>query len=98
MELKFQARLKIAKGIAHGVRYMHEECPQGPVVHGDLKACNIFLGRDLQPMVKYLKTKSITRISPSYFSHAFFFQILLDFWLRKGYMASFRTSIIKLQE
>ncbi|KAK6239409.1 hypothetical protein QUC31_004878 [Theobroma cacao] len=51
MELKFQARLKIAKGIAHGVRYMHEECPQGPVVHGDLKACNIFLGRDLQPMI-----------------------------------------------
>ncbi|XP_021281154.1 putative proline-rich receptor-like protein kinase PERK11 [Herrania umbratica] len=50
-ELKFQARLKIAMGIAHGVRYMHEECPQGPVVHGALKACNIFLGRDMQPKI-----------------------------------------------
>ncbi|XP_022757945.1 receptor-like cytosolic serine/threonine-protein kinase RBK2 isoform X2 [Durio zibethinus] len=30
---------------------MHEECPQGPVVHGELQPCNIFLGRDLQPMI-----------------------------------------------
>ncbi|XWS31752.1 hypothetical protein CRYUN_Cryun23aG0102900 [Craigia yunnanensis] len=50
-ELKFQARLKIALGIAQGVRYMHQECPQGPVIHGELRPCNIFLGRDLQPMI-----------------------------------------------
>ncbi|XVF32812.1 hypothetical protein REPUB_Repub17cG0114900 [Reevesia pubescens] len=50
-ELKFQARLKIAIGIAQGVRYMHEECPQGPVIHGELLPCNIFLGRNRQPMI-----------------------------------------------
>ncbi|XP_022727862.1 uncharacterized protein LOC111283527 [Durio zibethinus] len=50
-ELKFQARLKIAIGIAQGVRYMHEECRQGPVVHGELQPRNIFLRPDLQPMI-----------------------------------------------
>ncbi|GMI98852.1 hypothetical protein HRI_003554500 [Hibiscus trionum] len=50
-ELKFEARLKIAITIAQGVRYMHEECPQWPVVHGKLQPRNIFIRRDLQPMI-----------------------------------------------
>ncbi|TYG90009.1 hypothetical protein ES288_A12G148800v1 [Gossypium darwinii] len=50
-KLKFQARLNIAIAIAQGVRYMHEECPQWPVVHGDLQPQNIFLRLDLQPMI-----------------------------------------------
>ncbi|XP_039042963.1 putative U-box domain-containing protein 50 [Hibiscus syriacus] len=50
-ELKFEARLKIAITIAQGVRYMHEECPQWPVVHGELQPRSIFIRRDLQPMI-----------------------------------------------
>ncbi|OMO81983.1 hypothetical protein COLO4_23313 [Corchorus olitorius] len=50
-ELKFQAKLDIAISIAQGLRYMHEECPQGPIVHGDLQPWKILLGRDLQPMI-----------------------------------------------
>ncbi|KAK6941027.1 Serine-threonine/tyrosine-protein kinase, catalytic domain [Dillenia turbinata] len=51
MEFKFQEKMKIALGIAQGVRYMHEECPRAPVVHGNLSPCNIFLRHDLQPMI-----------------------------------------------
>ncbi|KAK2649540.1 hypothetical protein Ddye_017029 [Dipteronia dyeriana] len=49
--LKFRVKLNIAIGIAQGVRYMHEECPQGPLVHGDLQLSNIFLREDLRPLI-----------------------------------------------
>ncbi|XP_075642992.1 cold-responsive protein kinase 1-like isoform X2 [Castanea sativa] len=51
LELTFQDKLKIAIGIAEGVRYMHEECPRGPVVHGELVPSNIFLRYDLRPLI-----------------------------------------------
>ncbi|KAF3961231.1 hypothetical protein CMV_014129 [Castanea mollissima] len=57
LELTFQDKLKIAIGIAEGVRYMHEECPRGPVVHGELVPSNIFLRYDLRPLVKISKPK-----------------------------------------
>ncbi|XP_039036750.1 uncharacterized protein LOC120173746 [Hibiscus syriacus] len=50
-ELSFEARLKIAITIAQAVRYMHKDCPQWPVVHGELQPRNIFIRRDLQPMI-----------------------------------------------
>ncbi|KAF5953210.1 hypothetical protein HYC85_011154 [Camellia sinensis] len=34
-------KIKIAIGIGEGVRYMHEECPRGPVVHDDLRFWHI---------------------------------------------------------
>lgn len=43
--------MKIAIGIAQGLRYMHEQCPRGPIVHGDLRACNVLLGHNLEPQV-----------------------------------------------
>ncbi|XP_024161420.1 probable receptor-like protein kinase At1g80640 [Rosa chinensis] len=51
LKLKFQEKLKIAIDIARGLRYMHEECPQGPIVHGNLLITNIFLRNDLRPMI-----------------------------------------------
>lgn len=57
LELTFQDKLKIAIGIAEGIRYMHEECPRGPVVHGELVPSNIFLRYDLRPLVKISKPK-----------------------------------------
>ncbi|KAJ7977604.1 exopolygalacturonase-like [Quillaja saponaria] len=50
-KLTFQEKMKIAMGVAQGVRYMHEECPRGPVVHRELHASNIFLRRDLHPLI-----------------------------------------------
>ncbi|GMQ00192.1 hypothetical protein CsSME_00047391 [Camellia sinensis var. sinensis] len=50
-KMTFQEKIKIAIGIGEGVRYMHEECPRGPIVHGDLRPCNIFLNFDLEPQI-----------------------------------------------
>ncbi|KAF5937320.1 hypothetical protein HYC85_024826 [Camellia sinensis] len=50
-KITFQEKIKMAIGISEGVRYMHEECPRGPVVHGDLRPCNIFLNFDLEPQI-----------------------------------------------
>lgn len=51
LKLNFQQKLKIAIGIAQGIRYMHEECPGGPVAHGQLQLSNILLRYDLEPLV-----------------------------------------------
>ncbi|KAF9621534.1 hypothetical protein IFM89_022761 [Coptis chinensis] len=49
--LTFKNRMKIATEIGRCLRYMHEECPRGPVVHSNLQPCNIFLTHDFQPLV-----------------------------------------------
>lgn len=41
--VKWCARKKIALGVARGLRYLHEECRVGCIVHGDIRPCNIFL-------------------------------------------------------
>ncbi|CAL5433365.1 unnamed protein product [Camellia sinensis] len=53
-KMTFQEKMKIAIGICDGVRYMHEECPRGPVVCGDLRSCNIFMNFDLEPQARPL--------------------------------------------
>ncbi|CAH8335592.1 unnamed protein product [Eruca vesicaria subsp. sativa] len=45
--LPWEARLKIAKGIARGLTYVHEK----KHVHGNLKPSNILLGLDMEPKV-----------------------------------------------
>ncbi|KAK2965204.1 hypothetical protein RJ640_019959 [Escallonia rubra] len=54
LQLSFENKLEIAVGIAQGLRYMHEECPRGPIAHGDLQACNVFVSYDLQPQAQPL--------------------------------------------
>ncbi|KAI5311103.1 hypothetical protein L3X38_045570 [Prunus dulcis] len=67
LKLTFQDKLKIAIEIARGLRYMHEESPQGPVVHGQLLISNIFLRRDLRPLISgfgratWLHLKQLTK-------------------------------------
>lgn len=64
--LTCRQRMKIAIGIGQGLRYMHEECPGGPIVHGDLRPCNIFLGRNYQPLVTN-QTNTFVIIMPFFF-------------------------------
>ncbi|XP_010484520.1 PREDICTED: probable LRR receptor-like serine/threonine-protein kinase At4g37250 [Camelina sativa] len=45
--LPWEARLKIAKGIARGITYIHDK----KCVHGNLKPSNILLGLDMEPKV-----------------------------------------------
>ncbi|KAK9945714.1 hypothetical protein M0R45_011213 [Rubus argutus] len=69
LKLTFQEKLKIAIDIARGIRYMHEESPQGPIIHGYLLTTNIFLRNDLRPMIsgfgraKWLHLKQTKPIS-----------------------------------
>ncbi|KAJ7552413.1 hypothetical protein O6H91_06G054500 [Diphasiastrum complanatum] len=49
--LEWQSRRKIAIGAARGLRYLHEECRVGCIVHLDLRPSNILLTHDFEPLV-----------------------------------------------
>ncbi|PWA67604.1 putative receptor-like serine/threonine-protein kinase [Artemisia annua] len=51
LKIPFPSKMNIVIGVAQGLRYMHEQCPRGPIVHGDLRPCNIILGHNLQPQI-----------------------------------------------
>ncbi|OAY31370.1 receptor protein kinase-like protein ZAR1 [Manihot esculenta] len=48
--LSWSIRLKIIKGIAKGLVYLHEFSPK-KYVHGDIKPSNILLGHDMEPHI-----------------------------------------------
>ncbi|OWM84644.1 hypothetical protein CDL15_Pgr027431 [Punica granatum] len=48
--LSWAARLRIIKGIAKGLAYLHEFSPKR-YIHGDLKPSNILLGNNMQPYI-----------------------------------------------
>ncbi|WOK97708.1 hypothetical protein Cni_G06416 [Canna indica] len=48
--LLWDVRLKIMKGIAKGLAFLHEFSPK-KYVHGDLKPSNILLGADMEPYI-----------------------------------------------
>lgn len=49
--LEWSARQKIAVGAARGLRYLHEECRVGCIVHRDMRPNNILLTHDFEAMV-----------------------------------------------
>ncbi|MCO5574290.1 hypothetical protein L7F22_028072 [Adiantum nelumboides] len=49
--LQWPARFKIAIGAARGLRYLHEECRAGCIVHRDMRPNNILLTHDFVAMV-----------------------------------------------
>ncbi|KAL2894733.1 hypothetical protein RDABS01_010642 [Bienertia sinuspersici] len=49
--LDLQSRLKIAVGAARGLRYLHEDCRVGCIIHRDLRPNNILLTHDFEPLV-----------------------------------------------
>jgi hypothetical protein len=49
--LLWKHRQKIALGAARGIRYLHEECRVGCIVHRDMRPNNILLTHDFTPMV-----------------------------------------------
>lgn len=48
--LAWDVRLKIMRGIARGLLYLHEFSPK-KYVHGSLKLSNILLGQDMEPRI-----------------------------------------------
>ncbi|GMI82126.1 hypothetical protein like AT3G13690 [Hibiscus trionum] len=49
--LVWSARQKIAVGAARGLRYLHEECRVGCIVHRDMRPNNILITHDFEPLV-----------------------------------------------
>lgn len=50
-DLQWKIRLKIALGAARALRYLHEECRVGCIIHRDMRPNNILLTHDFTPMV-----------------------------------------------
>nr|XP_024382715.1 receptor-like cytosolic serine/threonine-protein kinase RBK1 isoform X3 [Physcomitrium patens] len=46
----WEARMKVAVGVAKGLHYLHEQC-QRRIIHRDIKASNILLDTDFNPQV-----------------------------------------------
>ncbi|GLU04370.1 hypothetical protein SLE2022_215200 [Rubroshorea leprosula] len=49
--LDWHSRLRIAIGAARGLRYLHEDCRVGCIVHRDMRPNNILLTHDFEPLV-----------------------------------------------
>ncbi|KAK5840414.1 probable receptor-like protein kinase At5g18500 [Gossypium arboreum] len=49
--LDWHQRRAIAIGTAKGLRFLHEECRGGPIIHRDMRPGNILLTHDLVPML-----------------------------------------------
>lgn len=49
--LGWAARQKIAVGAARGLRYLHEECRVGCIIHRDMRPNNILVTHDFEPLV-----------------------------------------------
>jgi len=43
--------MKVAIGAARGLRYLHEDCRVGCIIHRDFRPNNILLTHDFEPMV-----------------------------------------------
>ncbi|GMH01506.1 hypothetical protein Nepgr_003345 [Nepenthes gracilis] len=67
MPLSWSSRLKIAKGTARGLAYLHE-CSPRKFIHGDIKPSNILLDNEFQPHISDFglnKLMNITGCNPS---------------------------------
>ncbi|XP_039121927.1 cold-responsive protein kinase 1-like [Dioscorea cayenensis subsp. rotundata] len=49
--LEWHTRHSLAMGIAKGLRFLHEECRGGPIIHRDLRPSNILITHDFVPML-----------------------------------------------
>ncbi|KAL1345081.1 inactive protein kinase SELMODRAFT_444075 [Arachis duranensis] len=49
--LEWSARQRIAVGAARGLRYLHEECRVGCIIHRDMRPNNILITHDFEPLV-----------------------------------------------
>ncbi|KAK9075761.1 hypothetical protein SSX86_004090 [Deinandra increscens subsp. villosa] len=50
-ELSWPNRLKMIKGVARALGYLHSELPSYELPHGNLKSSNVLIGQDYEPLV-----------------------------------------------
>ncbi|XP_010420914.1 PREDICTED: pollen receptor-like kinase 6 [Camelina sativa] len=50
-ELTWPTRLKIIQGVAHGMKFLHEEFASYDLPHGNLKSSNVLLSETYEPLI-----------------------------------------------
>nr|XP_043627823.1 pollen receptor-like kinase 3 [Erigeron canadensis] len=50
-ELSWPNRLKMIKGVARGMGYLHSELASYDLPHGNLKSCNVLMGPNYEPLL-----------------------------------------------
>ncbi|CAE6112788.1 unnamed protein product [Arabidopsis arenosa] len=50
-ELTWATRLKIIQGVAHGMKFLHEEFASYDLPHGNLKSSNVLLSETYEPLI-----------------------------------------------
>ena len=58
--MRWESRMKVAVGAARGLRYLHEDCRVGCIVHRDFRPTNILLTHDFEPMVSLSLSLSLS--------------------------------------
>ncbi|KAL4276710.1 hypothetical protein AHAS_Ahas20G0234400 [Arachis hypogaea] len=101
--LIWNVRLKIADGIAQGLKYLHYDCDL-PIVHRDIKAQNILLDVEMEPHISNFGTANIRNLTEDSYTHSNLPWQKLSARIAgtAGYMApgvvnSYRKSIFKLR-
>ena len=51
--MTWKNRMKVASGAARALRYLHEDCRVGCIVHRDFRPNNILLTHDFEPLVSH---------------------------------------------
>ncbi|XP_074343751.1 pollen receptor-like kinase 3 [Apium graveolens] len=59
-ELNWPARLKIIKGIARGLDYLHTQYASSELPHGNLKSSNVLVASDYEPLLVDFGMNSLT--------------------------------------
>lgn len=65
IQFQWPARRKICIGVAMGLAFLHEEV-QPPIIHRDIKASNILLDRQLEPIISDF---GLAKLFPSNMTH-----------------------------
>ncbi|MED6109976.1 hypothetical protein PIB30_038591 [Stylosanthes scabra] len=70
-ELSWNDRLKIADGVAHGLKYVHYDCDP-PIVHRDIKPQNILLDADMEPHISDFGIANIRNLAEDSYTRSDF--------------------------
>lgn len=71
-DLTWRVRLKIIKGIAQGLRFLHSHFSSNELPHGNLKSSNVLLTSDYEPLLTDYALHSL--VNPNLFHALFAYQ------------------------
>lgn len=58
--MSWENRMKVVCGAARALRYLHEDCRVGCIIHRDFRPNNILVTHDFEPMVSHQDSRSFS--------------------------------------